>query len=58
MLRLLCPNCGQTFDDDMPTLSDGAFFVCPGCDAEITVTFTWKGPEVEAPPAQAPPAAA
>jgi uncharacterized paraquat-inducible protein A len=45
MLTIECPNCHTRFDDDMPVLSDEAFFECPACDAEITITMTWKPPE-------------
>ena len=41
-MRILCPNCQITFDDDRPVLEDGALFVCPECDARITVTMTWS----------------
>jgi uncharacterized paraquat-inducible protein A len=62
-LRILCPNCNQRFEDDMPALSDGAFFICPRCEAEVTVTMTWTvpsgaGPEPPPGAGEAPPQAA
>jgi hypothetical protein len=61
-IRILCPNCNQHFEDDMPAIHDGAYFACPICEAEVTITMTWTippGHQRKLPPlSEAPPRAA
>lgn len=47
MLTITCPNCNKQFEDDMPSLDDGADFGCPHCESRITITMTWESPEPE-----------
>jgi hypothetical protein len=55
MALIECPNCTREFSEGSPALRDGAFFTCPYCQAEVTITMTWTippGQQRKLPPVQ------
>lgn len=44
MVPILCPHCQTRFATDLAALGDRASFVCPACQAEITVHLRWRLP--------------